>query len=290
MGRADPDDLLRLSDAAALLGVGDTTLKRWTEENRIPCERTLGGHRRFRRSAVLAWKAAHSGASTGAPAPGQDAPAPVAASTDARTWLDAESDPAEPTRVHAHLVTLRSRCRDWAETGDRLCSGLLSEIGSRWMSGTLTCAQEHAMTRSIEIGISRISHQFPIAPNAPCVVLACPAGERHTLGLTLVEAVLRERGVQVHFLGPDVPSRDLVDAVRRIGPIAVGLSASSCPRPSIELEEAASAAAAVCAEKRARLLLGGGAAWPPTKGARRFLTLTELARAIDELVPKSFAS
>ena len=48
-----PSSILRLSEAARLLGVGDTTLKRWTEEGRIVCERTLGGHRRTALGIVL---------------------------------------------------------------------------------------------------------------------------------------------------------------------------------------------------------------------------------------------
>jgi excisionase family DNA binding protein len=275
--------LIKLAEAAQILGVGDTTLKRWTEENRIACERTLGGHRRFRRAEVLRLKASLAG---------EPAPAAVEARTDAtgtRDWVEGAPDPAEPSLMLARLLTLRSRCRDWAEAGDRVCAGVLTEIGERWNAGKITCAEEHAMSRSLEVALTRIAHQFPIAPNAPSVVLACPSGERHTLGLTLVETLLRERGVNVHFLGGDVPAQDLVAAVRRFRPVALGLSASSCPRPTTDLEEPARAAASVCAETRCRLLLGGGANWPPTRGAFRFLTLSDLSRSLDSILPKSAA-
>lgn len=281
---AHPNDLIRLADAAAILGVGDTTLKRWTEENRIACERTLGGHRRFRRAEVLRLRSALSGE-----------PAPVEAEraknpAGSAEWLDGTPDPANPTLVHARLVTLRSRCADWAEAGDQLCSGVLTEIGERWRTGKITCAEEHAMSRSLEVALSRIAHQFTVDPNAPSIVLACPPGERHTLGLTLVETILRERGINAHFLGGDVPTSDIVATVRKFRPVALGLSASSCPRPQADLDEPARAAAAVCLETRARLLLGGGANWPPTRGATRFMMLTDLARALDTLVPKSIVA
>ncbi len=272
-------EFLRLAEAAAVLGVGDTTLKRWTEENRIACERTLGGHRRFRRADVLKLKAQLSGEPVPTPAARPDV-------SGTREWLDETPDPAEPSLVYARLLALRSRCRDWAEAGDKLCSGILTEIGERWMAGKMTCAQEHAMSRSFEVALSRISHQFPVPPSAASVVLACPPGERHTLGLTLVETVLRERGLNVHFLGGDVPVKDIVETVRRFRPIALGLSASSCPRPSLELDEPARAAAAVCLEVHARLLLGGGASWPPTRGAVRFRTLIDLATSLESVLPK----
>jgi len=271
-------DLLRLSEAARLLSVGDTTLKRWTEEGRIPCERTLGGHRRFRREEVSRLRSQLLGE--------KPAPAAPAQESDSRAWLDVPGDPTEPTALLGRLMLLRSQSRDWAEAGDRLCAGLLTEIGERWSHGRMTCAEEHAMSRSVEVALTRIGHQLPVVAGSPTITLACPAGERHTLGLTLVETALRERGVHVQYLGADVPTADIVEAVRRTRPAAVGLSAASHPRPSAELLEPARAVAQVCTEVRARLFLGGGAAWPPVRGAQRTLTLMDLMSAVEPLLTK----
>jgi excisionase family DNA binding protein len=35
------------TDIAKLLGVNDSTIKRWADSGEIPCVKTLGGHRRF---------------------------------------------------------------------------------------------------------------------------------------------------------------------------------------------------------------------------------------------------
>jgi excisionase family DNA binding protein len=39
---------LELSAAADILGVHSSTLRRWADDNKVPCFRTPGGHRRFR--------------------------------------------------------------------------------------------------------------------------------------------------------------------------------------------------------------------------------------------------
>jgi excisionase family DNA binding protein len=39
-------------EAAALLGVGVALLREWADAGDLPCLRTPGGHRRFRRSDV----------------------------------------------------------------------------------------------------------------------------------------------------------------------------------------------------------------------------------------------
>lgn len=273
-------DPLRLAEAAAFLGVGDTTLKRWTEEGRIACERTAGGHRRFRRDAVLAFRARMGGLPTAADE------GEVGAARDSRAWLDEPGDPADPTTMSSRLLALRAVSSDWAETADRLCAGLLTEIGERWASGRLTCAGEHALSRSVESALIRVAHAMPVPAGAPLMVLACPAGERHTLGLSLVETAVRERGMAVRFLGADAPTADVVKVVKSLGPVAVGLSASRHPRPPSELLEPAKAVAQACAEVGARLFLGGGGNWPPVRGAQRTLTVLDLVRALSPLLPR----
>jgi methylmalonyl-CoA mutase cobalamin-binding subunit len=186
----------------------------------------------------------------------------------------------------ARVLELRSRSHDWAETGDRVCAGLLTEIGERWASGKLTCAQEHELSRAVESAFVTVSRAMPIPPGAPTMLLACVTGERHTLGLSLVETAVRERGMAVRFLGADVPTPDIVKAVNTIRPVAVGLSASRCPRPDGELVAPSDAVARACADVGARLFLGGGGNWPPVRGAQRMLTLMELMIALGPLLPR----
>jgi excisionase family DNA binding protein len=38
---------LRAAEAAALLHVSPKTVSRWAKQGRLPCRRTLGGHRRY---------------------------------------------------------------------------------------------------------------------------------------------------------------------------------------------------------------------------------------------------
>lgn len=48
------DPLLTPAEVAAIFRVDPKTVTRWAAEGRITCVRTLGGHRRFRTSAVKA--------------------------------------------------------------------------------------------------------------------------------------------------------------------------------------------------------------------------------------------
>ena len=53
-------DKLTTSQAAQLLRVSPSTLKRWAEAGNVPSERTSGGHRRFQRRDLEDFTAAHS--------------------------------------------------------------------------------------------------------------------------------------------------------------------------------------------------------------------------------------
>lgn len=52
--------LMTTRQAAARLGVGTTTIKRWADEGVLSCVRTAGGHRRYRQADVLALQQAET--------------------------------------------------------------------------------------------------------------------------------------------------------------------------------------------------------------------------------------
>lgn len=68
-------DWLTLSEAAELLGVHPTTLRRWADNGKIPVKMTPGGHRRFLRTELLNY--IH----------GEDVPPPIHETTG-RAWGD----------------------------------------------------------------------------------------------------------------------------------------------------------------------------------------------------------
>lgn len=47
------DELLKPAEVAAMFGVHGKTIQRWSESGALPAIRTLGGHRRYRRSDVM---------------------------------------------------------------------------------------------------------------------------------------------------------------------------------------------------------------------------------------------
>ena len=47
-----PATFLRSAEVAAVLQVSPKTISRWAQQGRLPCQRTLGGHRRYPEPAI----------------------------------------------------------------------------------------------------------------------------------------------------------------------------------------------------------------------------------------------
>ncbi|WRP16822.1 helix-turn-helix domain-containing protein [Carboxydochorda subterranea] len=113
-------DWVSVKEACQILGVHETTLRRWTDEGRISAFRTPGGHRRYRRADLLAFLAR-----------GQNVPAEGGVDHLARLALSATRQelgrrlPGEPWRA-------RYRTREEAlRASGRQLLGLLVHFAAR---------------------------------------------------------------------------------------------------------------------------------------------------------------
>lgn len=102
----------------------------------------------------------------------------------------------------------------------------LVTLGQQWADGTASVAQEHFASHVIRrrIAAETIS---PATPHAwPTVLLACPPGERHDIGLLAFSALLARDGWSVRYLGADTPLAALAGSCRSLSPDLVVLAAT----------------------------------------------------------------
>ncbi len=105
---------------------------------------------------------------------------------------------------------------------DEVLEGLvqptLVEIGDLWHQGRLPIAVEHFATQfCMQHLISMIASSSP--PTRPeTIVAACAPGEMHQIGLLMLVLMLRWRGWDVKYLGPDLKLERLEEALKPIHP------------------------------------------------------------------------
>src|SRR5215211_4335447 len=110
----------------------------------------------------------------------------------------------------------------------------LRDLGERWQRGEITIGQEHFasnLLRGRMLGLARGWGRGA----GPRALLACPAGERHDLGLIAFGLALHERGWRIAYLGPDTPLASIAETARLIHPAVLVLSAVT-PEPLRDLE------------------------------------------------------
>jgi methanogenic corrinoid protein MtbC1 len=104
----------------------------------------------------------------------------------------------------------------------------LRSIGDAWEENEAVPANEHFASEIVRRELAGATAQLETPPsNAPLVLLACPEGERHELGLLALNLLLRRQRLRVVYLGADVPLADLVATIRQMSPDAVCLSVTS---------------------------------------------------------------
>lgn len=136
-------------------------------------------------------------------------------------------------------------------TWESLLAPVLIGIGDRYARTHDGVDAEHLLSECV-MAAHRPALPLDRPVNVRPILLACAEDEQHSLVLHVLDAALRERGVQTRLLGGCVPRPALASAVRRSGPAAVFLW-SSMP----ETGHADAVAELPGVRPRPRLVLGG---------------------------------
>ncbi len=132
----------------------------------------------------------------------------------------------------------------------------LEALGDAWARGEVDVAGEHAASAAV---LRRLGMAFEAAGSAgagdAAVLVGLPPGSRHELPALAFATALRRDGLSATYLGPDVPIRSWVTAVRQAHARAAVIGVSTA-------EDVAGAAAVVAAlrDRHPDLLIavGGG--------------------------------
>lgn len=112
-------------------------------------------------------------------------------------------------------------------------------VGDAWMRGEIEIHEEHIYTEQVQNLIRNAIGGLRPPTAAPRVLLTTPPEENHTLGVLMVEALLRLDNVDAVCFGPLMPVREIVQAVQKnhIDIVALSFSASYPASKAIEFLE-----------------------------------------------------
>ncbi|MCA9513677.1 MAG: MerR family transcriptional regulator [Myxococcales bacterium] len=90
---------------------------------------------------------------------------------------------------------------------------ILRTVGERWSNEELGVAQEHLVTAHIQGLLETFGRFHPHDAGAPRIVATTPGGQRHAMGVLIGSMLAAARGLDVVYLGPDLPAADIIWAV-----------------------------------------------------------------------------
>lgn len=89
----------------------------------------------------------------------------------------------------------------------------LEALGEGWARGEIDVAGEHAASHAAQRRLSAAFDAAGSRSRGPAVVVGLPPGSRHDLGALAFATAIRRRGMDVVYLGADVPVESWVAAV-----------------------------------------------------------------------------
>lgn len=112
-------------------------------------------------------------------------------------------------------------------------------VGDAWMAGKIEVYEEHLYTEELQNLIRyNISNLHP-ASESPRIMLTTPPEEQDTLGILMVEALLRLDQIDAVSFGSQMPIRDILQAAQKhkMDIVALSFSASFPSNRAIEFLE-----------------------------------------------------
>jgi len=229
-----PSPYLSTAQAAAVLGVSVSTVKRWVDEGVLPAHKTAGGHRKLRRAELLAL-ARQGVLPRGDPAaltvrPPQDPEAGLAAVTDALAAALLRGDGPEVSAVVRRAYDSGLAVETLA---DRVVAPAMARVGHDWEAARIDVWQEHRGTQLCAAALYELKRELEARAerDRPVAVGAAPEGDPYLLATLLAQLVLLDAGWDAVNLGPNTPLSSLAKALPELRPRLLWLSVSFVQDP-----------------------------------------------------------
>jgi len=228
--RSSHDRRFSPAQLAPIIGVSESTIKRWIDAAHLKAEKTVGGHRKIALPNLLAFLRSR----------GRTVPSLEALGLLAERHADPEGAPGTPealaglllhdgTDVARTLVLEQFRGgRALDDLLDRLVAPAMARVGTEWAEGKIEVYQEHLATLRLWRILVELRGLLPTpSDRAPLALGGAPEGDPYLLPTLMAELTLADMGWRTVNIGPNTPVASLFEAVMRHRPRLVWLSVTS---------------------------------------------------------------
>lgn len=227
-------------------GLAADTLRAWERRYGLPTpQRTTGGHRLYSQYDIetIKWLIARQAEGLSISravdlwnemnASGSDPLAGLSPSSLATLTASTPSIPADTT-LDAIRAEWINACLNFSETQaeqalnrafsmfpvEAVCIEVLqkgmAEMGSRWYQNQASVQQEHFASGLAMRRLDALLSASPVPTRNLNILIGCPPTEWHTFTPLLLALLLRRRGLNIIYLGANVPSERFAETAQRV--------------------------------------------------------------------------
>jgi DNA-binding transcriptional MerR regulator len=114
----------------------------------------------------------------------------------------------------------------------------LQMIGQLWHEEKINIAQEHMYTSCVKrIVLTMVNNLHQPSKHNPSMMFATPSGEPHEFGILLGCMIAAAQQYTCYYVGPDLPSLDIIDASKNLKPDVIVLGMVKNPPERQTLQE-----------------------------------------------------
>ena len=220
-------------EAANLLGVNVSTIKRWTDSGKLNCIQTAGGHRKFLMKHINEY------IKNNADGEKNITVLPYDSSEHRKLNHLIQKHKVEDLKEHLLRYSLESKYKEvnMIITGlalsqypiykmfDELVTLVLHQIGDLWEKGEITIVEEHISSNIIRDSLITLREIIiKVADKAKKVFCLAFDDEQHDIPLKMVQILLEQIGYDVYYSGQRTPAESLKNLISNIKPSRLYLS------------------------------------------------------------------
>ncbi len=228
-------NFLNSQEAADVLGVNVSSIKRWTDSGKLECIQTAGGHRKFLMSHLVKFIEAHDTKTSKANVFQIEKESDVEISYhilkgDFETLIDhmvSKAQLSDRFAVQKVLNGLYLGHYPLHMIYDHLVTPVLIQIGTLWMGKNLSIIEEHIAAQTIRDAINRLQGiiRIPDKKEGKAIFLNLST-ELHDIGLKMVENIMEVRGFQTFFSGQMTPLIQIEQIFDKVQPDRLYISST----------------------------------------------------------------
>jgi len=219
-------------EAANILGVNVSTIKRWTDSGRLKCVKTAGGHRKFLMKHLNEYLKSQSSDTKDITVTPYDTSEhrqlnhliQKHSTSDLKELLLKYSLDSKNEEVGMIITGLALGQYPLYKIFDDVITPALHKIGKLWENGDISVVEEHIASNIIRDSVITLREIIVNVEKSDKVFCLAFDDDQHDIPLKMVQIILEQRGYNVYYTGQRTPSDSLEKLISKVNPSRLYLS------------------------------------------------------------------